>query len=418
MPRNSAGVYSLPAGNPVVTGTVISSTWANTTLTDIGNEITQSLDRSGDGGMLAPLQLADGTAGAPGLTWSTEPTSGLYRAAAADFRYSVTGTDRVQITANGLRTTDGTVALPGYSFISDTDTGIFRNAADAFRLVTGGVARLLVTSTNIEVNAIPTYFFAGTVGAPGLAFATDIDTGIFLNAADAFRLVTGGVARLLISSTSIEVNAIPAYFFAGTAGAPGVSFATDIDTGIYKDANNDIKFSTGGVFALGIDSNQRMRGGDGTAALPYYTFLNDNATGFYRDTANQIGISLAGATAGQVAQGSYTGTLTGCTTSPTVAVAYQRVGNHVALNIPALSATSNTTAVTITGAPAVIRPSTTTGLAKISRAMDNTVNTFIAEFDMNNSGTITLYQNGSSTGWTAAGTKGIPSNVQLEYYII
>jgi hypothetical protein len=47
MSRNGSGIYSLPAGNPVVTGTVISSSWANTTLTDIANTLTQSLSADG-----------------------------------------------------------------------------------------------------------------------------------------------------------------------------------------------------------------------------------------------------------------------------------------------------------------------------------------------------------------------------------
>lgn len=43
MPRNAAGVYSLPTGNPVIPGTIISSTWANTTLSDIATALTNSL---------------------------------------------------------------------------------------------------------------------------------------------------------------------------------------------------------------------------------------------------------------------------------------------------------------------------------------------------------------------------------------
>ena len=47
MPRNGSGTYSLPSGNPVVTGTTISSTVHNNTMTDIGSEITNSLDKDG-----------------------------------------------------------------------------------------------------------------------------------------------------------------------------------------------------------------------------------------------------------------------------------------------------------------------------------------------------------------------------------
>lgn len=56
-------------------------------------------------------------------------------------------------------------------------------------------------------------------------------------------------------------------------------------------------------------------------------------------------------------EGTFTGTLTGCTTSPTVTIYYVRVGKHVTLTIPStITATSNTTAATITGLPAALRP--------------------------------------------------------------
>jgi hypothetical protein len=47
MSRNGSGTYTLPAGNPVVTGTTISSTWGNTTLTDIATALTGSLASDG-----------------------------------------------------------------------------------------------------------------------------------------------------------------------------------------------------------------------------------------------------------------------------------------------------------------------------------------------------------------------------------
>jgi hypothetical protein len=52
MSRDSNGNYSLPVGNPVVTLTVISSSWANTTMSDLATAMTASLDRSGNGGSI------------------------------------------------------------------------------------------------------------------------------------------------------------------------------------------------------------------------------------------------------------------------------------------------------------------------------------------------------------------------------
>jgi hypothetical protein len=59
MSRNGSGTYSLPIGNPVITGTTISSTWANSTLTDIANALTGSL--AADGQTTASGNLNMGT---------------------------------------------------------------------------------------------------------------------------------------------------------------------------------------------------------------------------------------------------------------------------------------------------------------------------------------------------------------------
>ena len=57
MSRNGSGVYSLPAGNPVVTGTTISSSWANTTLSDIASALTGSVAADGQTPMTGNLQM-------------------------------------------------------------------------------------------------------------------------------------------------------------------------------------------------------------------------------------------------------------------------------------------------------------------------------------------------------------------------
>ena len=57
MSRNGSGVYSLPAGNPVVTGTTISSTWANNTLTDLATAMTGSVAADGQTPMTGALDM-------------------------------------------------------------------------------------------------------------------------------------------------------------------------------------------------------------------------------------------------------------------------------------------------------------------------------------------------------------------------
>lgn len=57
MPRNGSGTYSLPAGNPVVTGTTISSTTQNNTMSDVATEITNSVPRDGQAPPTANLPM-------------------------------------------------------------------------------------------------------------------------------------------------------------------------------------------------------------------------------------------------------------------------------------------------------------------------------------------------------------------------
>ena len=101
MPRDANGNYTLPTGNPVVTQTNITSTWANDTMSDIGTEMTDSLSRSGKGGMTGPFPIVDSQGGVPGLSFAAEPTTGLKREGAGDMRAQVLGTDKMRWTSTG-----------------------------------------------------------------------------------------------------------------------------------------------------------------------------------------------------------------------------------------------------------------------------------------------------------------------------
>jgi hypothetical protein len=140
MARNASGAYTLPTGNPVVTDTTVTSTWGNTTMTDVATEMTASLSRTGKGGMLAPLKTINGTAGAPVYTFTNFPTSGWYIAGAGDVRMSITGTDRLKVLATGIEvagniTTTGTAMTLGQN---GSTFQISRNTADQTVQFSGG----------------------------------------------------------------------------------------------------------------------------------------------------------------------------------------------------------------------------------------------------------------------------------------
>jgi hypothetical protein len=87
MSRNGSGTYSLPEA-PFVPSTPISSTAMNSDLSDIADALTDSLSRSGLGGMQTVLSLATS-----GLAYSADPDTGLRRTAANTQALSVGGQD-------------------------------------------------------------------------------------------------------------------------------------------------------------------------------------------------------------------------------------------------------------------------------------------------------------------------------------
>lgn len=102
MSRDSLGTYTLPAGNPVVSGTTISVAWANATLADLAAEITGSLSTAGKGGMLQPLQGFVGTASLPGYTFVGDTNTGLYWVSADDFAVVAGGTKVMEWNSTGV----------------------------------------------------------------------------------------------------------------------------------------------------------------------------------------------------------------------------------------------------------------------------------------------------------------------------
>jgi hypothetical protein len=59
MSRNGSGVYNLPAGNPVVAGTTITSSWANNTMNDVASALTGSLAADGQTPATGNLNMAN-----------------------------------------------------------------------------------------------------------------------------------------------------------------------------------------------------------------------------------------------------------------------------------------------------------------------------------------------------------------------
>jgi hypothetical protein len=134
MARNGSGTYSLPAGNPVVTGTVISSTWANTTLNDLGSALTASLAYDGQTTPVANLPMGGyiHTNVGNALLRTSYSAAGQVQDGALTYLTSVSGTDTITATAS--------LSMTSYA------------AGQTFRFVAAGANT--TTSVTLNINGI------------------------------------------------------------------------------------------------------------------------------------------------------------------------------------------------------------------------------------------------------------------------
>lgn len=114
MARNGSGTYSLVAGNPVVTGTTISSTWANNTLSDIATALTGSLAADGQTTPTSNIKL--GGFKLTGVGAATAATDGASLTTVQNSQGQLLGTIAGTNTITAQATTTLTAYAPGQTF--------------------------------------------------------------------------------------------------------------------------------------------------------------------------------------------------------------------------------------------------------------------------------------------------------------
>jgi hypothetical protein len=222
MPRGPGGIYNLPAGNPVVPGTVIESEWANPTMEDIKNEISDSLSRTGKGGMLAALRGPDGSEAVPTFSFTNEPSSGRYRDGPGQIVESVQGNKVVRYVSSGLEQWDSTLngglgdwvpltprdalGTPFEPASSNLDATNVQDAIQEVNDKTGGAIE--ADSVLYDYARVPVYFVAPTVQLAIDRIGTDIPglANDIIDNADAIAILDIDIGLLQGRVTTNETN--------------------------------------------------------------------------------------------------------------------------------------------------------------------------------------------------------------------
>lgn len=298
--------------------------------------------------------LLDGsnTPGAPRYSFTSDPTSGMYRTGADALGFSTAGVLRLQVNASDatfstpLQAPNGIRSSPSYQFTSGG--GVYLNGTTV-SLASGGLACMAVSpSGNVALGGGAPSNYASGQGVVYLHNVTTAPTGpstggisVYADGDDLFAMTPSGgpsawsscvegpvsatddaVARFdgttgtLVQDTS-TVTVTDAGLVSvsdGSVSLPAYSFSGDTTSGLYRVGANSLGVAAGGVQRLLVDtqvtSSVVVRGPDGTEGAPAFSFLADTNTGVYKAGTSSVGMS-AGGTTGVVASPSRNVSLAG-----------------------------------------------------------------------------------------------------------
>ena len=225
MSRNGSGVYSLPAGNPVVTGTTISSTWANNTLSDIATALTGSVAADGQTTMTGNLPMGNNKiTGLATPTLSTDAVTKAYADALVSggtpglfTDLTVTGTTTLATSLTGiLKGTSGVVstATAGTDYVSTSVNQTFtkgqRGAVSALTSA-ATITPDFATSNNFSLTLATNATLANpsnqTAGQSGVIVITQDATGSRTLAYGSYWKFSGGTPTLTTTANAVDVLA-------------------------------------------------------------------------------------------------------------------------------------------------------------------------------------------------------------------
>ena len=300
MSRNGSGIYSLATGNPVVTGSTISSTWSNTTLSDIATALTGSIAADGQTTITNNLPMSNyahtGVADATvrtmyasagqvqdsAFTYLTSPAGTNTMTAIASLGMSAyvtgqrfffvapatnTGASTLNINSIGIKsiTKSGTTALVAGDITSGAIIQVVYDGTEFQLLNPTAIPSGVITMWSGSIASIPAgwYLCDGTNGTPNLRDRFIVGAGTTYAVA-----ATGGSAdAVVVSHTHSATVTDPGH--AHSYNNPGGS------TGSYSGgASSGPSPSTTGSATTGISVANSTTGVSGTNAnLPPYLAL-------------------------------------------------------------------------------------------------------------------------------------------------
>lgn len=208
MPFNAGVFLVYTPGNPVMTGTVISSTVANNTNNDFAVGLSNCVLKDGTQTLTAPIKFYAGTVTLPGISFASNPGNGFYNIGANSYGVAVNGANIATFSTAGIGVIDGLDSAPSIRFSSHATTGFYYSSANELGVSVGGVVTLKISSTQFKPSIPIVADAGGTVSSPDYQFSSgnDTDTGMYQIGDDNVGIAAGGVNALDVAVGAVGVG--------------------------------------------------------------------------------------------------------------------------------------------------------------------------------------------------------------------
>lgn len=288
MARNGSGTYSLPAGNPVTTGTVISSTWANNTLNDLGNALTASLAYDGQTTPVANLPMGGyvHTNVGNATARTNYASAGQVQDGTLTYLTSVSGTDTITAVAPASMT--AYAAGQTFRFIAagaNTTTGVTLNinGIGAKSITKNGTTALAIgdipSGSIVNVTYDGTEFQISNVAPP-------VSTILASNNTWTGKQTFTGTTSLISSKFT---NAIEAVTVSATSATGTINYDVTTQSVLYYTNDASANFTINFRGSSGSSLNSVLSTGEAITVV----FINTNgATAYYNNLITIDGTSV------------------------------------------------------------------------------------------------------------------------------